>query len=176
MLVSNYIQVLMLIDDALTYWEDNRDTTAYGLCSSQICLLAQPQVLCLSALALPARHGSSKQQHLNALTGGQRGNDLLASSLSDNVNLSSGSRGSGRVQRRGAVRAVDHGGGCVVDALMLGLRGARGDGGVVGELQAARSQLMCCLLDPSRVRVRPQIYTGMQTHLDRRAGGNWSEE
>lgn len=47
-----------------TYREDDGDATAHSLAASQVGLLAQPQVLRLSAIALPACHGSSKQQHL----------------------------------------------------------------------------------------------------------------
>lgn len=91
-----------------TYRKHNGDASADSFGAGQVCLLAQPQVLRLAAIALPACHGSSKQQHLNALARRQRSNDLLASSLSDNVHLSSRCRSLGCAESTGAVRAVDH--------------------------------------------------------------------
>lgn len=100
-----------------TYGEHDGDATADSFGARQVGLLAQPQVLRLAAIALPARHGSSKQQHLNALSGGQRSNHLLAAALSDNVYLSSGCGRLGCAQSTWTVGAVDHCAGVLVVAL-----------------------------------------------------------
>jgi hypothetical protein len=91
-----------------TYWEHDGDTAPHSLCAGQVGLLAHPQVLCLATVALPAGYGSSKEQHLDALTRGQRSNDFLAPSLADNVNLGGWARGGRGAQGGRAVGAVDH--------------------------------------------------------------------
>jgi hypothetical protein len=91
-----------------TYREHDRNTTPNRLLAREISRLAQPQVLSLAAIALPASDGSSKEQHLYALTRRKSRNDLLAASFSDNVDLRTGSRRGGSVERGRLVRAVDH--------------------------------------------------------------------
>jgi hypothetical protein len=92
-----------------TYGEDNGDASTDRFASIQRRLFTQPQVLRLAAIALPARDRGAKQQHLDALTGGQLGNDLGAGACSDNVDLGARGAGGGRIDCGRAVRAIDHG-------------------------------------------------------------------
>lgn len=50
--------------------EDDGDTSSHRLATVQGGLLAQPQVLRLAAMALPAGNGGAIQEHLYALAGG----------------------------------------------------------------------------------------------------------
>ena len=50
-----------------THREHDRNAASHGLAAVQCCLLAQPQVLRLAAVALPARDRGAIQEHLNAL-------------------------------------------------------------------------------------------------------------
>ena len=88
--------------------EDDGDASSHRLAAVQGGLLAQPQVLRLAAVALPAGDGGAVQHHLDALARGQGCNDLGACARAHNVDLGFGARGIGGLERRGAVRAVDH--------------------------------------------------------------------
>lgn len=59
-----------------THREDNRDSSSHSFAAVQRCLLTQPQIFRLATMALPAGNGCTVQQHLDALTRGQCGNDL----------------------------------------------------------------------------------------------------
>lgn len=91
-----------------TYRENDRDTTADGLVACQVCSFADPQVLRLSSVALPAGDGSSEEVHLDALTRRQRRNNLLAAALASDVDLCGGAGALGRVQSGGTVGAFNH--------------------------------------------------------------------
>lgn len=94
-----------------TYREHHRDTSADSLAPIQGCLLAQPQVLCLAAIALPAGNRGAVQQHLDAFARRQRCDDLLARARAHDIDLRCGAGGRRRIDGRGAIGAVGH---CVV--------------------------------------------------------------
>jgi hypothetical protein len=101
-------QVFVPYSGAGTYRENDRDTAANGLVSCQVGSLADPQVLRLSSVALPAGHGSSEEVYLYALARRQLCNNLLAATLADDVNLCGGAGALGRVQSGGTVGAFNH--------------------------------------------------------------------
>ena len=102
------------------YRKDDWNTAPDGLVACQICVLADPQVLCLSAIALPASYGSTEQVDLYALARWQRCDDLLAASLADDIDLCARTGALGRVQSGGTGGTVNHCDVCV-----------RGDGGAM---------------------------------------------
>jgi hypothetical protein len=91
-----------------TYREHDRNTTSNSLLASQVGGIAQPQILSLAAVALPAGNSSSEQQHFYALTRRKPRDDLLAAPFSDDINLRTGTSRGGCVERGRFVRAVDH--------------------------------------------------------------------
>lgn len=91
-----------------TYRKHNGNTASDGLLPCQICSLADPQVLCLSAIALPACHGSTEEVYLDALTRGQRCDDPLIASLANDVDLCGGTGALRRIQSGWTVGTVNH--------------------------------------------------------------------
>ena len=90
------------------YWEDDWNTTPNGLVSCHICAFADPKILRLSAITLPAGYSSPKKVDFYALTRWQRSNDFLTASLTDNIDLCARSRALGCAQGGRAVGTVNH--------------------------------------------------------------------
>lgn len=88
--------------------EHDRHASPHRLAAVERGLVAQPQVLRLAAIALPAGDGGAEQQHVDALAGRQRRNHLGARAGAHNVDLGLGAGGIGSLERRGAVGALDH--------------------------------------------------------------------
>src|SRR5690242_3361337 len=91
------------------YREYDRDSTSDGLLSCQVCSVADPQVLSLSTIALPARHGGAEEVNFNSLTRGQRCDNPLIASLAKDVDLCGRTGTLGCVQSGRTVGAVNHG-------------------------------------------------------------------
>lgn len=109
------------------YWENNGNAAPNSLASIQRCLLTEPQILHLAAVALPAGDRGAMKKNLDALARRQGRDDLLAGAGAHDVDLRSGACGRRRIDGGGTVGAVGHfgvvgdGRGEVVDKAKVGV-------------------------------------------------------